>query len=60
MNFSKAFELIVGSIDCFYEEYGDTPEYQEIVKAETIFTLLVRKLTDRNINTLADLEGKLK
>ena len=60
MNFSKALELINGSVDCFYEEYGDTPEYKEIEKAETVFTLLIKKLADKNINTLADLEEKLK
>ena len=60
MNFSKALELINESVDCFYEEYGDTPAYKEIEKAETVFTLLIKKLVDKNINTLADLEEKLK
>lgn len=61
MTLKEAINIINGSIDYYYEEHcsngNETEEYKELEKAETILTLLVKRLEEVEVNYLKDLRS---
>ena len=60
MKFEDALHRMSGLLDMYYEEYCDsdveTEDYKELEKAEMVLCLLIKKLKDKGVENLADLD----
>ena len=60
MKLEDALHTMSGLLDMYYEEScvsnEETEEYKELEKAETVLYLLIKKLKDKGVEKLEDLD----
>ena len=60
MKFEDAIHTISGLVDMYYEEHcvnnGETEEYKELEKAESVLYLLIKILKYKGVEKLEDLD----